>query len=295
MGRPRLLDSRKLLKRVRQLAYLGAHPIKHGRCVASIRNSGLSADPITALKYIGDHLALSLTPSQRRRALAVHYTVLARLLRSWCAAELQRGVRVWRKAVGHDLPYLTIHLEPARLAPMEGELQLRFSFRSDLCVLTFMIAPGDVFGSSAKKVLFIGGIQGRMGARKELREASRLNDEISPAAMLILTVQAIAKKIGISEIIGVGEDEHISMAYARARIAFDYERFWREAGAVRIGCHYRLPLQSAPKPLSNVPLSHRSRARRRREAKALIRESIDRRLDELFSDDLDALTLSSAA
>jgi uncharacterized protein VirK/YbjX len=284
MGAPRLLDSRKLLKRLRQAAYLAMHPVSHGRFVAGIRRSGVFVDGITPLKYVGDHLALSLTPSERRQALAAHYAALPRLLKPCCAAELTQGVQVWRKTVGEDLPDLTIALEQSRLAPMEGELQLRFSFRSDLCALTFLIAPGSLFGSAAKKVLFIGGIQGRMGARAEVREASRLNDEISPAAMLILTVQAIAEKFGVGEIVGVGEEEHISLSYVRTRIAFDYQRFWLKAGGVRIGRHYRLPLHSTPKPLSSVPLSHRSRARRRREAKALVRQSIERRLDELLAD-----------
>lgn len=281
MGAPRLLDSRKLLKRVRQVVYLGLHPIRHGQCAADIRNSGLSTDGITSLKYVGDHLALSLTTSERRRALTAHYELLPRLLRPSCARQLRDGVQVWRKALGDDLPDLSIELEPSKLAPMEGELQVRFSFRSDLCVLTFLIAPGTLFGSKADHVLFIGGVQGRMGAREEVREASRRNDEISPAAMLILTVQALAKTIGIRDIVAIGEDEHISLGYARAKMAFDYGRFWRQAGGVRIGRHYRLPLESRRK-LSDVPLSHRSRARRRREAKALVRESIEQRLGELF-------------
>lgn len=282
MAVPKLFEPRKFLKRLRQAFYLGAHPISHRRCAASIRESGLEAHPITSLKYVGDHLALSLKPSERRQALTTHYQKLPALLRPVCAAKLRGGLTIWRKTLPDGLPGLSIVLEPSALAPMEGELQLRFSFRSDLFVLTFLLAPGEVFGSSAGYVLFIGGVQGRMSSRDEVREASRHNNEISPATMLILTVQALAKRLGVREIIAIGEEDHISLTYARGRMAFDYRRFWREAGGVRMGRQYRLPLDRPQKPLSQVPASHRSRARRRREAKAAVRDSIDARLEELF-------------
>lgn len=282
MGAPRLLDGRKLLRRARQIAYVAAHPIKHRRCAAVIERSGLSASRVTPLKYVGDHLALSLDTAARRRALTTHYATLPRLLKGSCAVALKAGLRIWHKQVADGSPPLILELEPSRLAPMEGELQLRFSFRSDLFVLTFLIAPGSVFGSSARTVLFIGGIQGRMGTREEVREASRLNDEIAPATMLILAVQAIARRTDVGAIIGVGAEEHISLGYARSRIALDYGRFWQDAEGVRAGRHFRLPIEPVQKPLREVSLSHRSRARRRREAKALVRVAIETRVSELF-------------
>jgi uncharacterized protein VirK/YbjX len=257
------------------MVYLGSHPFSHYRCARIIRGSRLTRDPFIPLKYLGDHLALSLDAPQRREALMGHYDALPKLLDPAAHNRLREGLVLWRRQVIDGGPPLTIILETSKLAPMEGELQVRFSFRSDLYVLTFLLAPGSIFGLDRERVLFIGGVQGRVGAREEVREASRLNSEISPAAMLIMAVQAIAKTMQVDELIAIGENDHISMSYSPSKIMFDYRRFWTEVGGHRLGAHYRLPLE---KPLSEVSLSHRSRARRRREAKSLVKESIEHRL-----------------
>jgi uncharacterized protein VirK/YbjX len=166
---------------------------------------------------------------------------------------------------------------------MEGELQLRFSFKTDLCVLTFLIAPGHIFEANSANVLFIGGLQGRLASREEIREASRANDEISPATMVILAVQLLAKIMRLGSIIAIADDEHISHSYSKNK--FEYARMWREAGAVSLGRYYRLPVESPQRPLSEIPRSHRCRARRRRVAKSTIRASIEARLREIIRPD----------
>lgn len=283
MGRTRILSSRKLLKRLRQAVYLGSHPLSHYRCASIIRESRLATDFLIPLKYLGDHLALSLETGQRREALMGHYAALPRILKPQIGCELSRGILLWKKEMKNDLPPLCLFLEPSTLAPMEGELQLRFSFESDLYVLTFLLAPGSVFGSDCARVLFIGGVQGGLDVRQEMREASKLNSEISPAAMLILAVQAIARVMGVGELIAVAEHDHISMSYSPAKIKFDYGRFWAEAGGARAGRHYRIPMGNWQRPLSAIPLAHRKRTRRKREAKDLVRESIQDRLREIVT------------
>ena len=282
MGRTQLLSSGKLLKRVKQVFYLGRHPLSHYRCATAIRDSRLTRDPLTSLKYLGDHLALSLRTPQRRQALMGHYAALRRLLHPAVGGELPNGIWLWRRELGDGQPPLSIILEPSKLAPMEGELQLRFTLKSDLYVLTFLLAPGDVFGLDCVNVLFIGGVQGLIGARGEMREASRLNGEISPAAMLILAVQAIGKVMRVDDLIAIGEDDHISTGYSPAKIMFDYRRFWTEAGGERFGAHYRIPMETPHKPIAEIALTHRSRTKRKREAKRCIREEIEERLQQII-------------
>jgi uncharacterized protein VirK/YbjX len=282
VGRTKLFGASTLLKRVSQLAYLGSHPISHHRCASAIRRSRLASDPLIPMKYLGDHLALSLRTWQRRLALMGHYNRLPALLPPNGDADPRTGILIWQKDGQGDYPPLSIVLETSRLAPMEGELQLRFSFRSDLYVLTFLLSPGDIFDMDCPTVLFIGGIQGRIGSREEMREASKLNGEISPAAMLILAVQAIAKVMRVDKLIAIGEDDHISMGYSRSKIKLDYGQFWIDAGGVRRGRHYVLPLETPQRPLSEISLSHRSRTRRKREAKQLVRQAIEARLQQLI-------------
>ena len=278
MARPRLLDRRKSLKRLSQLIYVSSHLPSHYRCAASIRRSRLAHDALTSLKYLGDHLALSLTKAQRRQALTGHYALLEQLVDRAVGRELSEGILVWQKDVGGGEPPMSIVLERSTLAPMEGELQLRFSFRTDLYVLTFVLVPGTMFGADCERALFVGGVQGRFGAREELRAVSRLNGEISPAAMLILTVQALAAIWDIDAIIGIADDEHVARSYSPSKLKFDYHRFWTDAGAVRAGLYYRVPIQTSHKPLSEISLSHRRRTKHKREAKRVVKASIIRTL-----------------
>ena len=272
---------------------VGAHPADHRRCLKIIRASGLATDRMAPLKYVGDHLALSLTTAQRREALEGHYAMLPRLLRPGFEQSPRRSTLIWQKQIADGLPPLSINLEPSKLAPMEGELQLRFSFKTDLCVLTFLIAPGHIFGSNSASVLFIGGLQGRIASREEVREASRANDEVSPAMMVILAVQLLAKIMKMGALIAIADDDHISRSYSK--ISFDYGRMWLEAGGVLSGRHYHLPFDSPQKPLSEIPRSHRCRARRRREAKGVIKTSIEKRLRQIITPDGPMMFVTKAA
>ncbi len=211
-----------------------------------------------------------------------HYAVLPSILQPSASRGLREGVSIWRRDVADNESTLSIVLEPSRLAPMEGELELRFAFRSDLYVLTFLIAPGQAFGLDCNRVLFIGGVQGRIGTREEMREASKLNGEVSPATMLLMTVQALAKAARVDQLIAIGEDEQISMSYSPSQILFDYRRCWTEIGGQRIGPHYNIPLESPQKPLSDIPLSHRRRAKIRREAKMRLSKTIENNLQRII-------------
>ncbi len=87
---------------------------------------------------------------------------------------------------------------------------------------------------------------------------------------------------GVDQLIAVSESDHISTGYSPAKILFDYQRFWTEAGGERVGDHYRLPLRGVQKPLSEIGLSHRARTRRKREAKKSISDAIEKRLRQVI-------------
>jgi uncharacterized protein VirK/YbjX len=262
----------KALKRVRQAAYLVLHSRDHARCALAVRRSGLRLGRRASTKYLGDCFALSLTTAQRRRVLFQHQLIMAELFSPAAIEKISRGVTIWTREVP-DGPPLSLVLEPAMFAPMEGELQLRFSFGSDLHVLTFVLADGALFDSDRDRVLFIGGVQGRRGCREEIRAASKLNGEIAPAAMLLLAAQASAEELG-AELLAVGEADQISMSYSLSMIRFDYGTFWTKMGGSIGARFYSLPLHSPQRPLASVGLSHRARTRNKRDEKSHIRESI---------------------
>jgi uncharacterized protein VirK/YbjX len=279
----------KLRKRARQLLTLGLNLSDHWRCSAAIQRSraaGVVPDnPMIPFKYLGDYLSLSMSTTARRQALVGHYERLASMAGiagdhvSWCDSIL-----LWEIEGGAYSP-LSIFLEPAQLAPMEGELQLRFaSGRRNMFTLTFLFAPGDLFASPYQTILFIGGVQGGMDCRVEMRRAAKENGEIAPAAMLLLTIRALAKVLDIGQIFAVAEEDQIAASYATEKMKLDYRDFWSQAGGVRQGHFYLLDNESIAKPLREIPTTHRSRTKRKREHKARIREAIEARLRLLLTD-----------
>jgi len=154
-----------------------------------------------------------------------------------------------------------------------------------LFTLTFLFAPGDLFGCPADTVLFIGGAQGGVDCRIEMRQAAKDNGEISPAAMLLLTVRALVKVLDIGQIFAVADEDQVSKGYHSDEVKLDYNSFWSNAGGVRHGTFYKLFNESVEKPLNEIPITHRARTRRKRERKARIRETIEARLQLLFVDE----------
>jgi uncharacterized protein VirK/YbjX len=220
-----------------------------------------------------------MSAADRRRALAGHYRRLEAIacaspgLDGWCD-----GMLLW-EAPTEGEHSLGVFLEPAKFAPMEGELQLRFAWgRRNLFTLTFLFAPGDLFANPADTILFIGGVQGAVDCRVEMREAAKSNGEIAPAVMLLLTIRALAKILDIEQIVAAGEEEQISKSYASDRMKLDYRKFWTEAGGLRRGSYYILPIENIEKPLHEIPISHRSRTRRKRERKRHISDAIETQL-----------------
>jgi len=210
-----------------------------------------------------------------------HYRDLPRFLRGVGDRKADKII-LWERRTGDDRPPLRIFLERSSFAPLEGEMQLRFSFGSDLFFLTFLFARGRTFGSLPGRQLFIGGVQGAFSRRADMREAAKLNGEIAPAPMLLIAIRALAKVLALNGVIAIAEDEQVARCYSPEHIKLDYRGFWTGAGGARAGSFYHLPLEVEERPLLETPITHRARTRRKRAAKRKIREAIEERIEELL-------------
>ena len=268
--------ARRPVRRLFQVAYLSAHLPSHRRCVLLLRSSPTATSRLTQLKYLGNYLALGLTAAERLSILTCHYETMRRLPAS-AQDELRTSALIWSRPHLNGPP-LQLRLEPAG-STLEGELQLRVSLGADLFRLTFAFAPGHICGGSSAPVICIGEIKG-MAALPELREASRLNGEIAPRTLLMLAVQALARAWGIRDICIVKRTQQIA---ARAYFQFDYAILLAEFGGT-VGRRFDwLPIDPQARPLVETSPAHRSRARRRREAKETIRASMTDRFSDLMS------------
>ena len=131
--------------------------------------------------------------------------------------------------------------------------------------------------------MLVGGSQGFPGTSMLIRDASKTIGEISPAAMLILALQALAKRLGADAILGVTAEEQTSLRAHPAQAKSRYDALWEMSGGERQGRFYRLPSGVAWKDTSHLSNGHRPRARRKRELKERILAQIRENAERLFT------------
>jgi uncharacterized protein VirK/YbjX len=282
---PELFKASKIRKRIVQMAYLCSHPVEHWHCARLVASHGKRINLAASLKYLGAYLALSMPTATRRQALMDHYQDLPNFLQGIGDSNADKII-LWEKRTGGNRPPLQIFLEESSFAPLEGEMQLRFSFGFDLFFLTFLFASGQTFGGLPGRLLFIGGAQGAFARRAEMREAAKLNGEIAPARMLLIAIRALGKILSLDGVIAIAEDEQVARCYSPEHIKLDYRGFWTGTGGARAGPFYHLPLEVEERPLLEIPITHRARTRRKRAAKREIQAEIEARIEELLNADL---------
>jgi uncharacterized protein VirK/YbjX len=161
----------------------------------------------------------------------------------------------------------------------EGDLSLIFEADGvDIYVLSFAIGPGSIAGLDASRAIYIARVQGKDGLHL-IRTATKMCADVSPPALLLAAAEGVATALGISHIIGVGADAHISASYdfQANNMVKAYDEFWLAAGGVRLERNlYHLPVPLPHKPIHSVKRNHRSRALRKREYKTIVKEQVCR-------------------
>jgi uncharacterized protein VirK/YbjX len=274
--------------RLCKLAYLLGHLPQHlalQRVLdATVRPAGPGRFDAIRFKYLRLYLAHGLSFGARRACLLTHYEFCRSVGASHRARLLFEGeMPLWAEyRKGHSL---ALELHPVSLTFKEGELALHFLLdRKLVAMLTCSVVPGAVFGATAERVLFIGGLQGRPGTREATRLAARLNNEIAPLTMLVLAAQALAGAWGLGGIVGVSAahqvaaEGHLASAQIRAKAGErkkHYDDVWRAAGGVALAAWgYTLPLDPRVGGQTEPLGTHRTRTRRRRVLRVALYQDI---------------------
>jgi len=268
---------------------------------ARIRQAGFGdaarSEPVFVFKYLGQYLANSFGTTARLRIMSHHYRTLAARLPVLAKLGFPRGeILLWSHRV--ELDTFAIGLCMAEnWHYLEGDLSLMFSVNGDrLYRLTFTCIPGKEAGLEGGTALLVGGSQGSPGSSDLIRRASKAMGEISPDAMLILAVQALAKRLGAAAIVAVSADEQTSLRAHSEQEKSRYDALWEMSGGERHGSFYRLPDGVLWRDTSHLSNGHRPRARRKRELKerilAQIRENAERLLVAALSISVQKLLLA---
>jgi hypothetical protein len=252
-----------------------------------IRRAGFGyaarSQPSLVFKYLGQYLANSFGTAARLRIMSHHYRTLAARLPDLANLGLPRSeIVLWSHSVEFDT--FTVGLcMPAR-EYLEGDLSLVFSVNGvPVHKLSFTCIPGKEAELEVETAVLVGGSQGFPGTSALIREASKTIGEISPAAMLVLALQALAKRLGANAILGVTAEEQTSLRAHPEQAKSPYDALWEMTGGERQGRFYRLPGGVAWKDTSHLSNGHRPRTRRKRELKERILTQIRENVERLFS------------
>jgi len=136
--------------------------------------------------------------------------------------------------------------------------------------------------SPHEQLILIGGSQGHQNNTKLIREASKLNGEISPSAALILALKAISRVLGIKTIIGIKVSHHISSAMDQNAGYFSYDDLWIKNHGEEYSEYYAIStlLQNISDPIAGT---HKSRTKKKRIRKEEMTNQIMREVERYIS------------
>lgn len=273
---------RSSTRRLRQLLTVMRHPREQlavRRTFARAQRRGLAVPRGAGrFKYVGDYLARSLTRQERCAALIHHYDFLLTLPVAIDAGDV---AALWRASDDEGRSHEVL-IQPATLAPMEGEHELCFRLDGKrLYTLTFSVVSGKLVGEERGPALLIGGMQGAYWAREELRYAARKNGEIAPPTMLLLAASVLAGVLRLPVVAGPSNAIQAARGYVvdGRSSTLDYDELWTQAGGHRNARDFFvLPPGGDDDADAPVTGKHRSRTRRRRQLRAALRDDMQRRL-----------------
>ncbi|USX13072.1 VirK/YbjX family protein [Oxalobacteraceae bacterium OTU3CAMAD1] len=217
----------------------------------------------------------------RLRVAINHYKALARHFQPGFLPLAQRGLHLWRAE--YDGLHVGIELRFPYVFNHDGDLCLILRADGDhVYQMTFSIAPGAVVGASECQVLLVSGIQGAPGRIEQIRRVTDTCNNVAPVRMLLMAAEALAAALGICAVIGIGQNHMSTPKPGECEgFSFDYDGFWMAAlDATESRDFYHMPLPFPVKPIEAVSAKHRARARQRRAQRDLVRQDIERQLQD---------------
>src|SRR6185436_357982 len=244
------------------------------------------AEPRLFLKYLTDYVGADLSRKERASILIDHYEFLKDRVEVYFFRTIVDGrIQLWQQTISGHRYDICLTFPRTATAHHEGDLSLIFVADGvDIYILSFAIGPGTIAGLTASHVIYIARVQGKGKGLHLIRTATKMCLDVSPPALLLAAAEGVATAFGLSHMIGIGADNHVS-ASADFRVndlAKAYDQFWVGAGGLRLTRHmYHLTVPSTHKPIQSIKRNHRSRALHKREYRILVTEQVCRAFRDL--------------
>jgi len=229
----------------------------------------LKIQPKFIYKYLSPYTARSFSRPMRLAAILNHYQFLVKSVAPDFFTALSHPAVLWQQASGPD--HLSITLSYPMHTPYEGELSLNFCVNDIIVqVISFVIVPGQLVGSTSEQALFICQVQGTRNALL-LRQATKAMHDSTPATLLVHAAHGLASALGIRQLVGISTEEQL----CRDKINFDYASFWQQFDGQRTAANlFLLAGPNSEKPIQQIKSNHRARTLRKRQCKQQLRATV---------------------
>ena len=231
-------------------------------------------------RYLRAYMSRSLSHQARRQIVLSQAAHLdARVHRSFFREIAHPRAALWRFAQERCC---SIWLVANQGRHLEGDFDLVFQLDGmAIYALSFSIGPSPANPPADRPAMLVGRVQGERGHFDDIRLATKVLKDISPAALLVSAAEGIALALNLTQICGVGGCEQLAHLKAGADY-FDYDEFWEALSGRRIRDWYVFDAPFPHKPPSGTAAHHRRRARRKRVFRDAVREEVRATFVERF-------------
>lgn len=276
-----------LLQGLGRLWQIASHFQDHRRLLDVLKGVHVHAifrqEPRLAYRYTLPYLSGNFDRGTRLDMLMAHYRFMNdRLGAPFCQGIVQGTLVPWRgEQQGHQF---SIHVGGpcAATGHREGELTLTLRMDgADVYKVSFSIIRAESLSSAQAPApqahtLYIGRVQGTVGAFEQIRIATKACHDVAPPDLLMAAVAGMAGALGIDRIVGVGIEHSISSeSIKRSDMSFDYTAFWERYMSCRTPeGHHLMHLPFPEKAIQSIAAKHRKRTLVKREFKRQIADAM---------------------
>ena len=138
------------------------------------------------------------------------------------------------------------------------------------------------FGFTDARTVLMGNVQGpslKDEGLDRIRDATHAAHGMRPPHLLVHVLRVLAAHWGATRLLGVDPENHVKGRWnlRDSRLRFDYRAFWAEHdGARDAGGNWSLPLDTALRPLEEVPTKRRAMYRRRYAMLEALQQAVDK-------------------
>lgn len=216
--------------------------------------------------YLFSYISKSLDVNKKVEILTHNYSFLKNIFPQNQLKKLfKEGIEFYNESSGEDIYSVALHY--SSILEFEGSLSLFFYVNNcKIFTLSFTFAPGSVFDTSDKTVIYVSCLQGVKNQFETISKTTKHFNDVIPAVILLKVLEAFAVALNIRTVLGISAKHQLSFGNEADYENFydNYDDFWYNAGGELVNGNFILPCPVPQKSLSLIKQNHRNRTIKKR-------------------------------